>query len=394
MRDRTNHHGRRTASPGPLVLAATGLSLLASPAAGQTVDPFAGGQDEMFAAESALVIESDEGSAMQFQLFGDVGARASSAEGDHPAFSIGTVDFFATTELSSRARVLTESVLEILDEGAVFDLERLYAEFYFAPEFSIRLGRDHMPLGYYGQRFHHAQLFQLAAERPLVLGFEDEGGLLPAHVVGLTLMGTLSTGESLEIAYDLAVANGRGFNADDILNHGDRNLGKAVLGRITVRPLAVDGLEIGVSGSFDRIAAGADEGGVSSALGEAIFNAFFAWRNSDIDLIAEYFMVNHAYDDSFAATAGEQVSSTRLHAAFLQVGVPLGDWTPYARFEEIQRDEADLYFNASGSLVEAREVTAGVRRSFGSRLVTKLQVARGLLDDGETQVAFQAAFGL
>ena len=48
----------------------------------------------------------------------------------------------------------------------------------------LEVGRFHTDIGYWNTAFHHGLWLQIPVERPHVLRFEDDGGLVPVHWVG------------------------------------------------------------------------------------------------------------------------------------------------------------------------------------------------------------------
>ena len=144
-----------------------------------------------------LALTAGAGSELQAQtlwgIYSDANFRSSTDTDVLPHFAIGGVDFFVVSRLGDRARVLSENVLEVLDDGVVFDLERIHIEYDLTDRLSLRAGRMHIPLGYFSEAYHHGTLFSVATERPLLLGFEDEGGVLPAHIIGVNFLGSVPT---------------------------------------------------------------------------------------------------------------------------------------------------------------------------------------------------------
>ncbi len=69
------------------------------------------------------------------------------------------------------------------------DIERLQVTYKPSPYFEISGGRYHTSVGYYNTTFHHGTWFQTATGRPFMYFFEDSGGVLPIHGVGVTTTG-------------------------------------------------------------------------------------------------------------------------------------------------------------------------------------------------------------
>ena len=58
--------------------------------------------------------------------------------------------------------------------------------------FNVAVGRYHTAIGYYNNAYHHGKWLQTAAERPHIYDFEDSGGLLPIHNVGVSVSGAIT----------------------------------------------------------------------------------------------------------------------------------------------------------------------------------------------------------
>jgi hypothetical protein len=312
------------------------------------------------------------------------------AEHEYPAFKIGGVDFFITGDISEDFSALSENVLEILGaEGTVFDLERIYLEWHPKRWFKVRFGRDHLMLGRYMQTFHHALFFQLATARPTVLAFEDEGGPLPAHQIGIEVLGDVPLGSELDLHYALGIGNGRGQFSDDVLSTQDRNAFKAMVAQLSLSPRFLPGLELGVSGYLDRIPPGfTDATGrvlLAESVDEQIMGAHVIYASYPVEAQAEGYYLLHKGRDTGV--------STNLLGGFGQLGVSFEQWTPYARIEAADRSVGDTFFNISGAATRLLEVRGGLRYGLSDQAVLKLEYRR----DFENRIngaALQAAFGM
>jgi hypothetical protein len=55
----------------------------------------------------------------------------------------------------------------------------------------IDAGRYHTDLGFFSANYHYGNWFATTVRRPLLFNWEDRGGPLPLHNVGLTASGRL-----------------------------------------------------------------------------------------------------------------------------------------------------------------------------------------------------------
>src|SRR5206468_11134940 len=159
--------------------------------------------------------------------FADVGyVTGIPVPGRRAGFALGNVDLYMTPEIGPRVRSLIELVFEYGPDGAgvATDLERLQFGYVFSDAATLWVGRYHTPYGYWNAAFHHGAQIQLAASRPRFIDFEDRGGILPAHGVGLLASGGTRTGSG-RLQYDAYVANGDSIQ-DHVLDmnaYGDDN---------------------------------------------------------------------------------------------------------------------------------------------------------------------------
>jgi len=238
------------------------------------------------------------------------------------------------------------------------------------------------------QTYHHALLLQLATERPLLFAFEDDGGFLPAHQIGVEAKGDL-TFPSFVLHYALGLGNGRGQFGEDVLNTLDRNSFKSRLAQLAVLPDFAPGLELGISGYWDEIPPGdaspSGEALIPNAIAEYIVSGHAAYVAYPIDAQAEGYWLLHR------DVTTEQ--RTHMLGGFLQLGIDFAAWCPYARLEAIQRSAGDAFFNASAAPQRFTELRGGLRYSLADQAVLKLEYAREF--EGSTNtVVLQAAFGV
>ena len=82
-------------------------------------------------------------------------------------------------------------------------------------------------MGVWNTAFHHGANLQTSINRPRFIDFEDKGGVVPAHGVGLLASGKTKLGVG-KISYDVYLANGSHIT-DRTLDFGaynDDNSGK------------------------------------------------------------------------------------------------------------------------------------------------------------------------
>src|SRR5205807_2958732 len=116
------------------------------------------------------------------------------------------------------------------------DVERMLLEYSHSDYFNLAVGRYHTAIGYYNTAYHHSTWFQTTTGRPFLFEFEDKGGPLPIHNVGVSLSGRIPSG-TVGLHYVVEVGNGRasrsylpplGQTATAVQNYVDENTHKAI----------------------------------------------------------------------------------------------------------------------------------------------------------------------
>jgi hypothetical protein len=140
----------------------------------------------------------------------DPGVTTVATQGGNSTFALGIMDLFITSKISERFSYLTEMGFEAdpATNGIGVDLERAQVSFTPNDKFSLMAGRTHAMLGYYNTAFHHGTWFQTTMDRPHIFEFEDSGGPLPIHNLGVAAMGKIPSGK-LGLHWLAEVGNGK-----------------------------------------------------------------------------------------------------------------------------------------------------------------------------------------
>lgn len=314
-------------------------------------------------------------SAFAFELLGfaDVSYHhdlhdAAAPEENNGSFNIGPVDLYVAESLGPRLDVLAE----IAFESGIVDLERLQIGYLFSDALKVYAGRFHTSLGYWNAAYHHGAFLHTTIERPFFLRFEDDGGILPVHSVGLSFSGRqfFTAGE---LSYVATVGNGSSIALEDGLyvldpnNESDPNKNKAVGLRATFAPARFGGLALGASAYNSRVL---NEESLPTPpltldVTQTILGADLTWFGEPWEFIAEYFMVR---DKDQVGT-----KTTTNHLSYVQIAREFaGRASPYARHERMALDEDDPYMNALGA-IDKQIQTVGVRVRVGDQSVLKFE---------------------
>jgi hypothetical protein len=271
---------------------------------------------------------------MQFRGFSDVSYKASDAGDGTNTFAVGQMTLFITSNLSDRVGVIAEPVLEADDRNAFnFELERLLLQFTANEHFKASVGRYHTAIGWYNTAYHHSAWLQTAIGRPFLFEFEDEGGILPIHNVGVSMTGQIPSGR-WRLRYVAEIGNGRASRTrldEPTQNVRDENSGKSVNAAILARPDWARGLQMGFSAYRDRRTPLG-----SAKVNEMILAAHAIYQTSGLEWLNEVVVVRHAEDG-----AADTSTSTGFYA---QIAKSLGRWRPYLRYQYLNVPSTDVVF--------------------------------------------------
>jgi hypothetical protein len=274
------------------------------------------------------------------RAFGAFNWGATNQRGVPNSFALGQFALFATSTLSERVSVLAEVVLEgSRSTQVVVDLERLQLTFRLDDRLHMSAGRYHTGIGYYNSAFHHGSYFETLIGRPRVFAFEDEGGVLPVHEVGISAGGTVpGTGSAL--VYLAEVGNGRSWNVnsndpDAVEGPADNNSGKSTNVGASFRPGRWRGFEIGTSYYRDLVP-DADVRPVA----HRIATAYLTYKTPSIEIMTEWLRLSHRT---------EQGVSYANRAGYIQASRAWGRLRPYYRYDRLTIDPATPFIGQIGS---------------------------------------------
>jgi hypothetical protein len=271
----------------------------------------------------------------------DPGVTTVATQGGNSTFALGIMDLFITSKISENFSYLTEMGFEAdpLDNNIGVDLERAQISYTPNDKFSVSAGRTHAMLGYYNTAFHHGTWFQTTMDRPHIFEFEDSGGPLPIHNVGVAAMGKIPSG-SLGLHWLAEVGNGKqtysleaGVTPANVLAD---HTGKSTNIGLYARPLNLSGLQAG----FDWYQASlvpvvADLPGYGTPQ--------FAFPNA-VDYYRQNIFIGHVVyikpsfefmveDAEIRDVARGSTHPAYTSGGYAQVSKVFGTFRPYARFQ-------------------------------------------------------------
>jgi hypothetical protein len=276
-------------------------------------------------------------------------------------FYTGDFDLLLTAPINDKASVLSEIVIgEGNAQSYSIDLARVLFIYDYNDHLRMSFGRYQTAIGYYNTAFRSASWFQTTADRPLIMEFAANGGLLPTQAVGLSVTGSIPSGK-LGLNYILEYGSSDTIRPD--LNgqtFTDENNGNNINIGLFARPDFIPGLQIGGSIYHDRISDVSK--GANVRLGQMIVNAHVVYIRHGIEFLNEGFLIRHAYEHS------SLVYDTP--AFYSQISKRFGRIRPYFRYQYVNADVGGIL----DDLNLRYGPSVGVRYDFTDSVAFKTQV--------------------
>lgn len=308
--------------------------------------------------------------------FANVTYAANDSTGGRSGFGLGQYDLFITSRLAPKWTFLGETVFEFDETDFAVDVERVVIGYEATARLKLWAGKHHNPLGYWNTAYHHGALMQPTIERPPLVAFEDDGGVLPVHALGLMASGRDFT--PAHLGFDVLVGNGIGSTPE-----GDNDTGKSLT--VALSSQLTSDLQVGVNGYVDRLSAGTPAIGgdpLGHSVRQAILGGYAAYLGPRAEFITEYQRITH--DPVTGA-------NTANDGFFAYGGWRVREFVAYARYDAFSAAAADPYYrfaSTHGALV-------GGRYDFASTATGKVELRQRKTAGGDTvrEVAAQIAIG-
>lgn len=276
---------------------------------------------------------------LRIRGFGDVSLHGDTFKGDTTSFSLGQLDLFVTSDLSDKFKFVSEIVFEAgpdniygVTDGETntfgVDIERYLLRYSYNDYLNIAAGRGHTSIGFYNTAYHHSTWLQTTTGRPFLFEFEDRGGILPIHNVGVTAFGRVPSG-ALGLHYVAEVGNGREsrtpLDAEPVQNEISDQNHKAFNLAVFAKPDAIPGLQTGFSVYRDLLAPLN-----SPKIGETILAAHAVLIRSNYEWLNEALVDRHAplgyptvfHTPGFYSQVSRQWGSLRPYFRYQYVNAP------------------------------------------------------------------------
>jgi hypothetical protein len=285
----------------------------------------------------------------------------------HTTFQAGEFDLFMTSKLSDHLSFLAEVVLGPDATNAFsVDIERYQLTYKASPYFSASAGRFHTSIGYYNTAYHHGNWFSTAEGRPIMYLFEDSGGVLPVHMVGLSFTGEVPNSEKLGLHWVAEVGNGLSSNpnaSESVQNfYSDRNY-KATNLAVYIKPQAIPGLQIGGSWYHDGLNPTQAQNPLPfNEVKQNIESGYVVYFSSNWEFLTEGVLLSNHVTGTPAAF--------RSPMAYTQIARAFGIYKPYFRYQYVRDNPNDPVNILRGTYYGP---SIGLRIDFATYAAFKLQ---------------------
>jgi hypothetical protein len=313
---------------------------------------------------------------IKFQGFGELTYHASdlhkaelgqfgNSGGPDGRFTIGDFDLFVTSRINDKTSFLAELVFgQGADQGFDINIERMVLTYSLNDYFKASVGRYHTADNYFNTVFHSGKWLQTTVDRPLVVDFANDGGLLPTQAVGISLTGKIPSGKlGLNWVGEYGSVDTIRPNINDpnesTVDHGKSN---GLTAAIYAKPDWLSGLDVGGSFYHQHLTPPS----LTFAIDESVFSAHLAYLTPKYEFINEGFVIQHKIVGSnltFNTPAFYTLFSDNV----------VGRWRPFVRFDYTNAAvDSPLYLDVGLRYGPA----AGVRYDFNSYLSAKAQYTR------------------
>ncbi len=271
----------------------------------------------------------DAGSRFNFHGYADAGFLRNVDGTQTKKFDLGEIDLFGTERLSPRLTALMELVFETDDQQQVarvpVNVERLLLQYRGNDFFNVDIGSYRTAVGYYSTAYLRGAWLQTAISRPKMFTFEDQGGFLPLHAVGVSINGRIPSGD-LNLHYVVEGGSSRNYgDTEGFLE--DFSFNRATNLAVYSQPRGAPGLEIGFSTYHDLFSPAAGIG-----LDRSVWMVHVVYVQGRVEFLNEGMRIG--------LSDGSLGSGTGL-GFYSQIAYRIASsWKPYARVE---------YLNAYGT---------------------------------------------
>jgi hypothetical protein len=326
--------------------------------------PIAAAQEPVPSDDAA---QADAGSRFNFHGYADVDFQRDVDGTPTKKFDLGEIDLFGTERLSPHLTALMEVVFETDDQQLVasvpVNVERLLLQYRGNDFFNADIGSYRTAIGYYSTAYLRGAWLQTAISRPRMFTFEDQGGFLPLHAVGVSINGRIPSGD-LNLHYVLEGGSSRNYGDTAGIPLVDSSFNRAINLAIYSQPRGVPGLEIGFSTYHDLLSPLA---GIQ--LDRSLWMVHFVYVRGRVEFLNEGLLFGLGDSSAGSTTALGFYSQIAYRVA--------SSWKPYARVEYLNLHGTGLVGREANIYIPWKTVyTGGVRYDLTESVALKFELAR------------------
>lgn len=269
------------------------------------------------------------------------------------SFGFGEQDLFITSQLTDRFSFLGESVFKYTASSPTefsVSIERAIVKYNYSGNNNLLLGKQHTPINFWNDTYHHGRVFYPTIERPL---------LFPANFIPIHTTGIAAEGHDLgKIKFGYNVLIGNGIGSSDVANNDTR---VSLTTAVYIKP--VENLKLGVSYYNDAIAAGSEENGkvIHWNVNQQLFTGSISYFGRKFEILTEGTLAQDKTD-----TTGTQNNL----ASYFYAGYKITDkLVPYIRFDNLRYGSGEIYYTKNNT----NSFIAGLRYYVDPLLVLKLE---------------------
>jgi hypothetical protein len=271
-------------------------------------------------------------------------------------FYTGDFGLFLSPRLTAKTSVLSEIVFEEHEAQSFdVDLRRLLLKYDYNDHLKMSFGRYQTDIGYYNWAFRSAAWLQTTADRPLVMEYASNGGLLPTQAIGISVTGTIPSGKmgvNYVAEYGSSDTVRPDLNGDSQVTN--ENNGNHVNFGFFLHPEAMAGLQIGASYYHDQISndvltvpsdtpipSPPGDLGPSARYNQTIVNGYLVYAAHGVEFLNEGFLIRQAL-------IGGSLQFN-MPAFYSQFSKQLGRVRPFFRYQYVNANtNSNSIFNEVG----------------------------------------------
>lgn len=295
-----------------------------------------------------------------------------------------SVDLFLSKEFDVGALVL----FEVFVAEDVENAERVQLGWKFNESTRVWLGRYHNPFGYWHTEYHHGNYLQTSISRPEMVDFGGSGGLVPSHMTGGLVEGSIEQGEGVW-SYTLAAGmtsqltssgghHGGGAGGSltdfDVFNPKAGNHDYGYTARLSFQPNILDETQFGAFVTHETIKT---DDSPKDEITLDVVGVFTNYHKEKLRLIGEAYYF-HTEVPRHHDEGGEQ--SDDFIAGYLQAEYAVNnEWTPYISYSDTFANDDNEYIELLPKYAEKAK-TVGVRWDFYRHQALKLEYTQREFD--------------